>query len=97
MAEHYENLLKAKLHLADLKRKHHTTNALDALIIEGEDYSFYPDERATPVFIARLDEGMSSGSPYFFYFTIDVKKDGQLAVVARSEPTSHWSKSFCGC
>jgi hypothetical protein len=73
-----------------MKRTHHTTSALEALDVDGEKYDLFGDERATPVFLKRIDEGYGVKAHLKIYYTVEIYLDPlgvlQYAVVIRKPP-----------
>jgi len=88
----------AKRRLYDMKVKHNTDDAKAALDAEGEEYDYYPDERAIPRFYGRLE----CNDKYRVELSIYQRGDSLIvtyAIVMRRKPNVPPLSAFsdCGC
>lgn len=71
-SQHNNEINDMRKRLNELKEKHHTKDSLEALDREGETYSVYPDERATPRFLTTLDRGITRKYRSVFNYTLEL-------------------------
>ena len=76
-----------KVQLEAIKKRHGTFDLLEAIMVSGEVYHIYGDERAVPAFVGYIGDGYSYRFGHLSYYTVELNKSFEYCVVKRKDPT----------